>query len=48
VPRDIGPEVQDTIVTVETAVQARRARGWELIRVTEREDAELLVFRRPA
>ena len=48
VPRDNGTEAQDTGVTVEAVVQARRARGWELIRVTEKENAELLVFRQPA
>jgi hypothetical protein len=33
---------------VDAVVWSRRERGWELVRVTARDDAELLVFRRPA
>lgn len=46
-PRDTGDE-EGSEVTVDAVVRSRRDLGWELIRVTERGDSEVLVFRRPA
>jgi hypothetical protein len=33
---------------VDALVRARRDLGWEFLRITERDDSEMLVFRRPA
>ena len=33
---------------VEAVVRSRQTLGWELVRVSARDDVELLVFRRPA
>ena len=33
---------------IEAVVRSREDLGWELVRVTERDDSELFVFRRPA
>jgi hypothetical protein len=46
-PRETGDE-EGTEVTVDAVVRSRQDLGWELLRVTERSDAEVLVFRRPA
>jgi hypothetical protein len=47
-PRETAPNDQCIDGTVEAVVRSRENLGWELIRVTERDDSELLVFRRPA
>ena len=47
-PREANAEEEDTDPTVEAIVRSRQDLGWELVRVTERADAELLIFRRPA
>jgi hypothetical protein len=48
VPRDEASEERERQRTVEAIVRARQDRGWELVRVTERDDSELFVFRQPA
>jgi len=47
-PREAAWDAHDTEATVEAVVRSRRDHGWELVRVTERDEAELLIFRRPA
>ena len=46
-PRDATSDDQSGEV-IEAVVRSREDLGWELVRVTERDDSELLVFRRPA
>jgi len=46
-PREKTSEDQSSGV-IEAVVRCREDLGWELVRVTERDDSELLVFRRPA
>lgn len=46
-PRETGDE-DGSEVTVEAVVRSRQDLGWELVRVRERTDSEVLVFRRPA
>ncbi len=48
VPRDQKSENHDVEEAVEAIVRARQAEGWELVRVAERDDSEVLIFRRPA
>jgi hypothetical protein len=47
-PREITSDDQRGEATIEAVVCSRRKLGWELVRVTERDDSELLVFRQPA
>ena len=47
-PREVASDEENESATVEAVVLSRQKLGWELVRVTERDDAELLVFRRPA
>jgi hypothetical protein len=48
VPRELKPESHDVEGAVEAIVRARQAKGWELVRVAERDNSEVLIFRRPA
>jgi hypothetical protein len=47
-PRETAPNEQVNDETVKAVVRSRENLGWELVRVTERDDSELLVFRKPA
>jgi len=48
VPRDPEPDEHGIEEALETIVRSRQERGWELVRVSERDHYEMLVFRRPA
>jgi hypothetical protein len=48
VPREQKSENHDIEDAVEAIVRARQAKGWELVRVAERDNSEVLIFRRPA
>ncbi len=47
-PRENSSDEERGEATIEAVVCSRQELGWELVRVTERDDSELLVFRRPA
>jgi hypothetical protein len=47
-PRETASDGDSLEATVEAVVRSRRDLGWELVRKAERDDSELLVFRRPA
>jgi hypothetical protein len=47
-PREKSIEEQSAEETVEAVVRSRQDLGWELVRVSARDNAELLIFRRPA
>jgi len=47
-PREKTPAEDSAEMTVEAVVRSRQDLGWELVRVSARDNAEVLVFRRPA
>jgi hypothetical protein len=47
-PREKAPAEDGAERTVEAVVRSRQDLGWELVRVSARDNAEVLVFRRPA
>jgi len=47
-PRELTSDEKGVEATVEAVVRSRQDHGWELVRKAERDDSELLVFRRPA
>jgi hypothetical protein len=47
-PLEMAEDEESVEATVEAVVRSRLDLGWELVRKAERDDMELLVFRRPA
>jgi hypothetical protein len=47
-PLEMAVDEESVEATVEAVVRSRLDLGWELVRKAERDDMELLVFRRPA
>jgi|HubBroStandDraft_4_1064222.scaffolds.fasta_scaffold961702_1 hypothetical protein len=47
-PLETVADEESVEATVEAVVRSRLDLGWELVRKAERDDTELLVFRRPA
>jgi hypothetical protein len=47
-PLEATSESGSVDATIEQLVRSRRDLGWELVRKTEHDDSEVLVFRKPA